>query len=390
MFPRITPLTCVLLAVLPFSGCSDSTSPDQSGASSAGSEAAPDSATPSWAVDSGGARPRPASPAPQNDSDPAFLTGTNPDDKEFAALWEDLGASQRQHLIFVDSRKADALRRLDAFIKRYPDSVHRERALYIAALGQWSGYNFKAAAPRYQAYLAEYPREARSHLARIRHAQSLLRSDQPELAVQAVDAYAKYPVAHQRELVKAEALAAMGKQDEAASLMRSWLIDPENQALDPRTQDEGRRLLEKIERINALAPEFETFTYDGEPVSMDQFKGKVLLVDFWKSTCNPCMSELPQIADLYDVYHKDGFEVFAVNMDTDSAKMEDAIEVIGADWPVYHDGMAFNGEIAQLFDVYRTPTTILIDRDGKVRAFDQRFESIKAMVPKLLMESASN
>ena len=245
-------------------------------------------------------------------------------------------------------------------------------------------------APRYEAYLAEYPRESRSHLARVRHVQSLVRSDQPELAVQFVDAYSKYPVAHQRELVKAEALAAMGKQDEAASLMRSWLLDPQNQALDPRTQDEGRRLLEKIERINALAPEFETFTYDGEPVSMDQFKGKVLLVDFWKSTCNPCMSELPQIADLYDVYHKDGFEVFAVNMDTDSAKMEDAIEIIGADWPVYHDGMAFNGEIAQLFDVYRTPTTILIDRDGKVRAFDQRFESIKAMVPKLLKESASN
>ncbi|MEC8734687.1 MAG: redoxin domain-containing protein [Planctomycetota bacterium] len=388
MFSRITPLTCVLLAVLPFSGCSDSSNPDQSGASSAGSKTAP--ATPSWAVESGQSRPQAITPAPQNNSDPAFLTGTNPDDKEFAALWEDLEASQRQHLIFVNSKKVDALRRLDAFIERYPDSVHRERALYIAALGQWSGYNFKAAAPRYQAYLAEYPREARSHLARVRHAQSLLRSDQPELAVQVVDAYAKYPVAHQRELVKAEALAAMGKQDEAASLMRSWLTDPDNQALDPRTQDEGRRLLEKIERINALAPEFETFTYDGEPISMDQFKGKVLLVDFWKSTCNPCMSELPQIADLYDTYRNDGFEVFAVNMDTDSGKMEDAIEVIGADWPVYHDGMAFNGEIARLFDVYRTPTTILIDRDGKVRAFDQRFESIKAMVPKLLKESASN
>ena len=260
----------------------------------------------------------------------------------------------------------------------------------VAAIARWSGYDFKGAAPRYKAYLEEFPRSERSHISRTRHAQSLLRSAQPGLAVKAVDAYQNYPVAFQRDLVKAEALAAMGEREAAMSLLRSWLLSPEAETADPRTLDEGRRLMARIESMGALAPDFETYTYDGFPISMDQFKGKVLLIDFWRSTCNPCMNELPLIADMYDLHKKDGFEVFAVNMDTNMDSMTTAMEIIGADWPVYHDGLAFQGDLAKAFSVHRTPTTILVDRNGMIRAFDVRHDGIEAMLPGLLRESASN
>ena len=388
-FPHLVALSVILLLLC---GCSD---PDGS-TQSASTEAAAQSGTgnsdqPSWALSEEEQRQRSAAQlAAANQSGTAVAPASNEEDLEFKRIWSDLEAKEQSHLIFVNANEP-ALQRLDAFLEKYPDSRHREKALYLAAIARWSSYNWAEGAQRYEAYLAEFPNRQRSLLARMRHAQTLVKSDNPALALKVLDEYKAYNLAHQRELVRAEALAALGRVDEAKSLMREWMIAPESQNQQQRTMFEARKLLDRIESLNVPAPNFDTYAYNnGEQVSLEGFRGKVLLVDFWKSTCNPCMTELPKIADLYDLHHADGFEVFAVNMDTNVNSMEQAMEIIGADWPVYHDGLRYDGELAQLFGVTRCPHTVLIDRDGIVRAVDIRYDALERLVPELLKQPTTN
>ena len=102
-----------------------------------------------------------------------------------------------------------------------PASPDKRQARFPAArsraslAGTGDGYNYGEAAKRYGAYLEEFPNMTRSSLARMRHAQSFIRSDQPDLALKVLDAYKQSNLAFQRELVRAEALALAGRVDEA-------------------------------------------------------------------------------------------------------------------------------------------------------------------------------
>ena len=394
MLARIAHLATLSAFLLLLSACSDSKESSQSASSE--STAQPGSGTaesgqPSWALSQEEQQKRAAAELSATGQSATKATAeSNQEDLEFERVWSALEAKEQSHLIFVSASEY-GLQQLDAFLEKYPESRHREKALYLAAIARWSSYNWAEGAGRYEAYLAEFPDRQRSLLARMRHAQCLIKSDNPEIALKVLDEYKPYNLAHQRELVRAEALASMGKVDEAKSLLRAWLVSPQTQQQQERTKFEARKLLERIDSLNIQAPNFNTYAYNtGEQISMDGFRGNVLLVDFWKSTCNPCMSELPLISDLYDMYHADGFDVLAVNMDTDVNGMEQAMEIIGADWPVCHDGLAYDGEMAQLFGVNRCPHTILIDRNGAIRAVDVRYDTIKRMVPELLKQSTTN
>lgn len=380
------------MVMLLLCACSD---PDES-TPSASSEASPQQGSaksdqPSWTLSEEQQRERAATEAAiANQSGTTSASTSNEEDLEFDRIWSALQAKEQSHLIFVTANEP-GLQRLDVFLQKYPDSQHREKALYLAAIARWSSYQWAESAERYEAYLAEFPNRQRSLLARMRHAQTLIKSDNPELALKVLDEYKSYNLSHLRELVRAEALASLGRVDEAKSLLRAWMVSPQSQNQQPRTMFEARKLLERIESINVPAPNFDTYAYNnGEQISLEGFRGNVLLVDFWKSTCNPCMTELPKIADLYDLYHADGFDVLAVNMDTDVNSMEQAMEIIGADWPVYHDGLVYDGELAQLFGANRCPHTVLIDRNGIIKAVDIRYDAMARLVPELLKQSATN
>ena len=125
---------------------------------------------------------------------------------------------------------------------------------------------------------------------------------------------------------------------------------------------------------------------EGELRSMADYKGKVVLLDFWKSTCNPCMNELPRILDLYEKYRSQGFEVVTFNMDETFSAMQNAADVIAADWPICHDGLVWQSPIINSFGVTRTPHTILVGKNGVIQAVNVRINTIERLVPVLLAE----
>jgi thiol-disulfide isomerase/thioredoxin len=134
----------------------------------------------------------------------------------------------------------------------------------------------------------------------------------------------------------------------------------------------------------SAAPDFELPNPEGKMMKLSDYKGKVVLLDFWASWCGPCRKENPHVVHLYEKYNKEGFEVFSVSLDKDREKWLAAIEMDNLIWKGHVSDLKFwQSAAAQLYQVNSIPHTVLIDRDGniigsKLRGFqlEQTLQSI--------------
>ncbi|HQR51403.1 MAG TPA: TlpA disulfide reductase family protein [Methylophilaceae bacterium] len=113
------------------------------------------------------------------------------------------------------------------------------------------------------------------------------------------------------------------------------------------------------------APEVVFTSLDGQQVSMAQLRGKVVLVNFWATTCPGCIAEMPKLVQTYQRYHGKGFELVAVAMSYDPpANVASYAKNHALPFTVALDTQ---GDVAVAFDnVKLTPTAFLIDRQGRV------------------------
>lgn len=114
-----------------------------------------------------------------------------------------------------------------------------------------------------------------------------------------------------------------------------------------------------------MAPDFRARTTDGEELSLAQFRGKVVLLDFWASWCKPCQQEFPFLVDLYRDNMERDFVVLAINLDEDATKMRKFLKGIHlpVKFPIITDP---KGKIPALYKISHMPTTILIDQKGEI------------------------
>ena len=115
-------------------------------------------------------------------------------------------------------------------------------------------------------------------------------------------------------------------------------------------------------------PDFKLRDYDGNLVSVSQYDGQALLINFWASWCPPCREEIPDFIDVYDLYHEEGFEIIGIAID-DQRDAEAFIKKIpGLDYPQligFDDAI----EVAKQFGNVSggLPYSVLIDKRGIVR-----------------------
>lgn len=135
--------------------------------------------------------------------------------------------------------------------------------------------------------------------------------------------------------------------------------------------------------IGAEAPDFTMKNLDGEPVSLSDFKGKVVLIDFWASWCGPCRKDNPHVVELYNKYKADGFEILGVSLDKTQDRWEQAVAKDKLTWTHVSDLKGWQNAVAQIYSVKSIPHTVLLDKEGKIianklrgPALDQKLASI--------------
>ncbi len=113
------------------------------------------------------------------------------------------------------------------------------------------------------------------------------------------------------------------------------------------------------------APSWTLLDLDGHPVSSDQFKGKVVIVDFWATWCPPCRAEIPGYGALQKKYGADGLVIIGVSVDS---KGPAAVKKFADKLPVAYRVVMADDKIVSAFGgMDAIPTTFLIDRDGVIR-----------------------
>ena len=112
------------------------------------------------------------------------------------------------------------------------------------------------------------------------------------------------------------------------------------------------------------APNLDLLTLDGMPLSLQQLRGKVVLVNFWATWCEPCITEMPSLQRLRDLLHTDGFEVLAVNYQEGPARIKPFIEKMNLSLPVVRDT---DGSVARAWGARVFPANYLVDRAGNIR-----------------------
>jgi cytochrome c biogenesis protein CcmG/thiol:disulfide interchange protein DsbE len=122
----------------------------------------------------------------------------------------------------------------------------------------------------------------------------------------------------------------------------------------------------KPDKERHAAPDFALKDGDGKTVHLSDYKGKVVLLDFWATWCGPCKFEIPWFIDLERRDKDKGFEVLGVSMDDNG--WED-VKPFLADFKVNYRVVIGNDETARIYGgVDALPTTFLIDRDGRIAA----------------------
>lgn len=124
---------------------------------------------------------------------------------------------------------------------------------------------------------------------------------------------------------------------------------------------------------------------DGRKVSLAELKGKVVLIDFWSTTCAPCVRMLPDLKELYAKHKAEGFEVIGISLDSDKDVLTRFIEKHKIPWPDYFDAAGSDSPLAKTYGITGIPVLWLVDRNGLLRHLDAR-EQLGQKVELLLKE----
>jgi peroxiredoxin len=112
------------------------------------------------------------------------------------------------------------------------------------------------------------------------------------------------------------------------------------------------------------APAFSLPDGSGKMISLDDYKGQVVLINFWASWCGPCRKEMPLLEALQQRYAPLGFTMLGINVEEDSSLAAEFLRDTPVTFPILYDR---ENAVSKSYDVIAMPTTIIVDREGGIR-----------------------
>jgi cytochrome c biogenesis protein CcmG/thiol:disulfide interchange protein DsbE len=118
-------------------------------------------------------------------------------------------------------------------------------------------------------------------------------------------------------------------------------------------------------RVGHAAPNFSRRGLDHRKIALSSYRGKVVLLNFWATWCEPCLAEMPTFVEWQKQYGSENFQVIGISMDDATPEVRSTVSRLKLNYPVLmgdeYLGAAYGG-------VLGLPVTFLIDRDGKIQA----------------------
>jgi len=118
------------------------------------------------------------------------------------------------------------------------------------------------------------------------------------------------------------------------------------------------------------APDFVLKSLTGSNLRLSEYRGEVVMINFWATWCGRCRTEMPLLDEMYDRYRKVGFTLLGVNIDDDRRRAAEMAQSLGLKFPVLFDE---SKKVSRMYDVDDMPVTLLIDRGGVVRYVNNGF-----------------
>lgn len=170
-------------------------------------------------------------------------------------------------------------------------------------------------------------------------------------------------------------------------------LDDDGKPYFPPLGDLARRYLNQVRNetvgrrrdlsIGAAAPEISGAEVSGRPMKLSDYRGKVVVLDFWSVTCAPCMAMKPHEKGVFARLAGKPFALLGINVGDAQGQVKDVLNKQGITWPNWWDK---DGEITGQWQVYAVPMTYVIDPAGVIRYKDVRGNELDEAVDSLLRE----
>jgi peroxiredoxin len=188
----------------------------------------------------------------------------------------------------------------------------------------------------------------------------------------------------------AESYKNLDRYDDAETQYRVFV--DKHSHLNPQFTATAMAALEDLPAMKQLSVGGDPFPFSvkdisGKTQSLADYKGKVVLLDFWATWCVPCKVEMPNVIRVHKKFNKQGFEIIGISLDNDRAALDKFIEANGMTWPQIFDGRGWQSGVAEKYKIRAIPATYLIDKQGKIRYRSIRGAELEKAVARLVAET---
>ena len=142
--------------------------------------------------------------------------------------------------------------------------------------------------------------------------------------------------------------------------------------------------------VGKVVPDFSATDLDGKPISLQQYRGKVILLDFWAVWCGPCISEMPNVKRVYNSYKDQGFDIIGVSLDTDKTRLHNYLKKNDIPWRQIFSGQKWKSPLARKYHIHSIPAPWLIARDGTLISRKARGAKLEQLVVEALKDKTKN
>lgn len=214
----------------------------------------------------------------------------------------------------------------------------------------------------------------------------LVKSERIDAALDVFDKHLRgvRPTSAARSLEFAHQLAAQARlagDFEASRAVYLRLMDA--LPLNPIVAETAQLRINKLELAKKPAPPLTAQDLHGRDLNLAGLSGKVVVVDFWGTTCQPCLEEMPRMKALYRDYKDQGLEIIGISLDERPSIVSDYVEQAGLTWKMALNRQP-NGSLTEAWKVVLIPSLFVIDRKGNVAQVDVYGDNLRAVVEKLL------